>query len=231
MASATVPGFLPSTTGFHFANAFPRQPAIRLGLPGVIEVGIGNASAGLCGGMCHTIRDLFEAQLPPPADTSPPTNGDRFDYIVRRQVDSLDWLRVPIRFYDLQALRPDPLAWWNRALRRWSRAAVMIRAEWPRVRAEIDAGDLSMVGLIKLTSLDPRLLGRNHQVVAYGYEVNASRLALRIYDPNFPNRDDLELRVALADGATTVSVEYTTGEQVVCFFRTPYRRRDPAPWR
>ncbi len=230
MASASVPGFVPSSSGLHFANAFPPQPALRLGWRGIVEVGIGDAAAGLCGGMSHTVRDLFDAGLAPPLDSTPPSVGPRFDYIVRRQVDSLDWLRVPLRFYDLQALRPDPSTPWSRLLGRRGRAAVMLRTEWPAVRREIDAGQLSMVGLIKITGLDPRRLGLNHQVIAYGYEVDPSRLALRIYDPNWPDRDDIELRVTLGPDHA-VDVEYTTGERVVCFFRTPYRWRDPAPWR
>ncbi len=231
MAGASLPGFLPSASGFHFANAFPPQPALRIGWRGLVELGIGDAAAGLCGGMCYTVRDLFEAGVKPPPDVAPPVAGNRFDYIVRRQVDSLDWLRVPLRFYDLQALRPKQVTWWSRLLGRQGHAAIMVRDEWPRVRRDLDAGRLSVVGLIKLTSLDPRLLGRNHQVVAYGYDLDPSRLILRIYDPNYPDRDDIELRLKLPAGPGPAQLEYSTGEQVVCFFRATYRRREPAPWR
>ena len=72
-------------------------------------IGIGDASTGLCGGMVTTARDLFEAGIAMPPDTEPPANGSpRFRAIVRRQVESLDWLRTPLRFFDLQAFRPDP---------------------------------------------------------------------------------------------------------------------------
>src|SRR5918992_1508889 len=44
MASTTVPGFLPSTMGFRFANSFPHVPLRRIGVPGVLSVPIGDAS-------------------------------------------------------------------------------------------------------------------------------------------------------------------------------------------
>ena len=59
--------------------------------------------------MALTARDLFEAKVPAPPDTTPPANGSpRFDALVRRQVESLDWFKVPLRYLNLQALRGDP---------------------------------------------------------------------------------------------------------------------------
>ncbi|MCI0635653.1 MAG: hypothetical protein L0206_17315 [Actinobacteria bacterium] len=52
-----VPGFLPSTSGFRFANAFSNVPVRRIGIPSVISVPIGDASNGLCGGMAFAARD------------------------------------------------------------------------------------------------------------------------------------------------------------------------------
>ena len=93
-----------------------------------------------------TVRDLFEAGIAPPADAEPPANGSpRFRAIVRRQVQSLDWLRVPLRFYDLQAAPPRPADAASLALARAAsrRAIVAVRDEWPRIRADIDAGSRS----------------------------------------------------------------------------------------
>ena len=107
--SAAVPGFLPSRHGFPFANRWPPGPTITFGPFDPRVVGIGDASAGLCGGMVATVRDLFEAGIAIPPSAEPPANGSpRFRAVVRRQVESLDWLRVPLRYYDLQAFRPDP---------------------------------------------------------------------------------------------------------------------------
>jgi hypothetical protein len=60
--------------------------------------GVGDAAQGLCGGMALSVRDLFEAGLPAPPDTAPFLNGSsRFRQIVRRQVESLDWLQLAVK--------------------------------------------------------------------------------------------------------------------------------------
>jgi hypothetical protein len=61
---------------------------------------------------------------------TPPQIGQSTRCPVRRQVQSLDWLRVPLRFWWMGAMSPE------RATRR-SR-----ETEWPRIRADIDAGRL-----------------------------------------------------------------------------------------
>ena len=63
--------------------------------------------------------------------------------------------------------------------------------EWPRIRADIDAGRLAMVGLVRHTGLNPFNLTQSHQVLAYAYEVAGDAVTLRIYDPNWPGRDDV----------------------------------------
>jgi hypothetical protein len=77
--------------------------------------------------------------------------------------------------------------------------------------------------LIKVKSLDIRDIGKNHQVLAYGYTLDGTDLALDIYDPNFPNQDDVRLSLSIADPTAPTRVTYSTGEPVYCFFHTPYR--------
>jgi hypothetical protein len=192
--------------------------------------GIGDASAGLCGGMSATIRDLHEAGLRPPPDPGAPVNGSpRFKALVRRQVETLDWLRVPIRFYDLSAFRPSPSTRWSRLLGRRPVGEIAIDPEWPRVRAEIDAGRLAMIGLIRSASANPFRLTANHQVLTYGYRVQPGLIALRLYDPNWPGRDDVEARAIMTSGAPP-RFESSTGEALLGFFLAPYSRRDPGVW-
>jgi hypothetical protein len=177
--SNAVPGFLPSTHGFRFANRFSPGPTLRFGPIDPRWIGIGDASAGLCGGMSWLIRERFESGLPIPTDREAPTNGSPlFRALVRRQVLSLDWLRVPLRFWWMGAISP------ARAARR------SLEVEWPRIRADIDAGRLAMVGLVRHTGLNPFSLTQSHQVLAYAYDVDGDAITLRIYDPNFPERDD-----------------------------------------
>jgi hypothetical protein len=67
MATRSVPGFLPSTSGFRFANDFPPAPVRYIGIPGVISIPIGDASNGLCGGMVFAARDYLEKKRPAPS--------------------------------------------------------------------------------------------------------------------------------------------------------------------
>ena len=202
MASALVPGFLPSTHGFRFSNAWPPGPTVRLGpFDTRLFFGIGDASAGLCGGMALSVKDLFEARpsIPVPSDPGPFANGSRrFQQVVRRQVQSLRWGLVPLRYYDLSAFRPDPPSGLPRLVRREPPRVETITREWPRIRAELDAGRLAIVGVIKHASANPLELSRNHQTLAYGYDEAQGRIRIRIYDPNYPGDDTVELRATIA---------------------------------
>lgn len=226
--AGAVPGFLPSVHGLAFANAFPPGPTLRLGPLDPRAVGFGDASAGLCGGMALTARDLYEAGMSAPDGDDPPANGSpRFRALVRRQVQSLDWLRVPLRYVDLQALRPDPPSGLAAALHREPPRVVAILDEWPRIRAEIDRGHPSVVGLIRKASGSPWDLTRNHQVLAFAYGADDSLVTLRVYDPNHPRRDDVEIRAAIsadrdAPWRDRIRLAQTTGEPLLGFFRQPY---------
>jgi hypothetical protein len=225
-----VPGFLPSIHGLGFANAFPPGPTLTFAGLDPRRVGVGDASAGLCGGMALTARDLYEAGVAAPAGSAPPANGSpRFRALVRRQVESLDWFRVPLRYLDLQALRPDPPTGLAALLRREPPRVEAVLREWPRIRAEIDAGHPSVVGLIRTGGWSPWHLARNHQVLAYAYEETPQGITIRVYDPNHPGRDDVTLEVGVATdmGATRpwrdrITLRQSTGEPLLGFFRQPY---------
>ena len=231
MGANAVPRFLPSVHGLRFANAFPPGPTLTFAGLDPRRVGFGDASAGLCGGMALTARDLWEAGVPAPVDANPPANGSpRFRALVRRQVESLDWFRVPLRYLDLQAFRPDPPGGLAALLRREPPRVDALLREWPRIRDEIDSGHPSVVGLIRATGSSPRALSRNHQVLAYGYEETPEAITLRVYDPNHPGRDDVTLEIGVAtgpDAATRpwrerITLHQSTGEPLLGFFRQPY---------
>ena len=102
--------------------------------------------------------------------------------------------------------------------------------EWPRVRGAIDAGRLATLGLIRAASANPFALTANHQVLAYGYRVEPGSVAVRVYDPNWPDRDDVEERMILDPGAPP-RFESSTGEPLLGFFLAPYAAVDPKAWR
>ena len=187
--SDAVPGFLPSVHGLHFANRWEPGPTVRLGFIDPRLIGVGDAAAGLCGGMSWFVRERFEAGLPIPADFVAPANGSAlFKSIVRRQVLSLDWLRGPLSFWLAASMRPDRLVHHT------------LDIEWPQIRAAIDAGRLPMVGLIRHHGWSPFDLTKDHQALAYAYAVDpaSGAIALRLYDPNWPNRDDVAIHLSTA---------------------------------
>ncbi len=209
MPSAAVVGFLPSRHGFRFANRWPSGPARTLTL-GPLRLPIGDTGRGLCGGMIFTARDRFERGEEAPPDSSPPAAGSvLFDEIVDRQFASFGTLfTVPIRFW-LAAAQGD---------RRRDRETAL--AAWPATRAELDAGRLAMVGLIRLATRNP-LAPLGHQVVAFRYEETQDRVAIGVYDPNHPGNDAVEAVIErAADGSLRLS--YSTGEPLIGLLALPY---------
>lgn len=198
--TGSIAGFTPSIHGLHFANRYPPGPTVRFGVLDPRLVGVGDASAGLCGGMSWFVRERFEDGQPIPPDTVAPENGSSlFKAIVRRQVLSLDWLRGPFRFWWMGLLGPE------RARRR------TLEHEWPRMRAGIDGGRLMLVGLVRHQGANPWRLTDSHQVLAFAYttEGAAGPITIRLYDPNWPNRDDVSIHLG-ADGFSQ-----STGERLI----------------
>ncbi len=150
--------------------------------------------------MCWYVRERFEAGLPIPADRAAPANGSPlFRSIVRRQILSLRWLTVPWRFWRAASMPLDALA------------RTTLTEAWPRIRRELDAGRLAQIGLIRHHGWSPFDLARDHQVLAFGYAVDPSSgaITLRLYDPNWPDRDDVTVTLS-ADGHTQ-----STGERLL----------------
>lgn len=228
-AHVRVPGFLPSTSGFHFDNNFPPRPDIVITIGGVGTIGIGNAANGLCGGMAYSVRDYFQGGMAIPAVTSPPTGGPLFDYIVHRLFDSFSLPAGPARYLELMspALPDHETVASDAGLAPRGRAWRMIRQEWPLIKADLDAGRLCPLALVSVKSSDPMQLGQNHQVLAYGYDLVGTHLTLRIYDPNFHDSDTVTMAIDLADPEHTTPVTYSSGRTVFSFFRTDYTFSTP----
>lgn len=222
-----VNGFKPSTNGLHFVNAFPHEPDLFIDV-GKSKIPIGDAANGLCGGFVYTVIDLWNAKLPPPDDTQPPAEGTPlFEYLVGRLFDSFDLPFGPLEYLALMnPALPDHETWVEPLGH--GRAWRMVKDAWPQIKADIDAGRLSPLGLVRVKSLDPTQLGQNHQVLVYGYGLSGTRLTLSIYDPNCPDDDTVRLSLDIGHPDHTTAVTYTgDGEPVYCFFRTPYSFHDP----
>jgi hypothetical protein len=230
MANGSVPGFLPSTFGFRFANDFPKVPVRRIGIPGVFSIPIGDASNGLCGGMAFASRDYFEAHRTPPSRTTAPGSGKLFDYFVKRLFDSFNLPYGPARYLELMSpLLPDGETLWSRlGFTPHGRAWVTVNQEWPKVRADIDSGHPSPLGLIRIKSSSPFDLKHDHQVLAYAYTQVGTQLTVKLYDPNWPGNDDRTISFGVADPTKPLSITVTPNDgPVYAFFRVGYRAMSP----
>jgi hypothetical protein len=223
MNEHSVAGFLPSVQGFHFSNAWPSGPTVRFGPLDPRWIGIGDAANGLCGGIVYTVGDLFAAGIAMPADREPPANGSpRFRAIVRRQVESLAFLSVPVRFWLRSALGGSIGG---------DRARATLDREWPKAKALLDADHVAMIGLIRVASANPWNLTRNHQVMAWGYAEDGRGATLRLYDPNWPDRDDVTVTIELDPALRPTGLSQSTGEPLLGWFVLPYSPADPRAWR
>ena len=230
--TVVVPGFSPSHSGFRFPNRFPHVPLRRIGIPGVVSVPIGDASNGLCGGMAFAACDYFEHDSSPPDDPTPPSEGPLFDYLVERLFDSFALPFGPARYLELMnPMLPDGETVWSRM--GWmphGRVWRMGREEWPKIRADIDSGHPCPLGLVRVKSTDPFDLKENHQVLAYGYTLEAGRATISLYDPNRPLRDDVTITLDVRASGTPAAPEITPpGPTVFSFFRAAYTTRTPPP--
>jgi hypothetical protein len=190
-----VPGFLPTTNGLHFANRFPPGPLLHLGPFSTNLFGLADAAGGMCGGMSWYVRERFAGRQPVPADRVAPANGSPlFNTLLNRQLRSLQWFGTPAAF------------WWIGAFGAARTIQRTRDSEWPRIRATIEAGDLAMVGVVRQQGLNPIELRKSHEVLAYGFDVTGGGITLRLYDPNWPDRDDVTITI---DPAT---IRQSTGE-------------------
>ncbi|HEY5628811.1 MAG TPA: hypothetical protein VIR16_04805 [Candidatus Limnocylindrales bacterium] len=231
-----VPGFQPSVNGLPFINAWPHEPDLTIGLPGVGTLPIGDASNGVCGGMVYTARDVFQTPGMAPIATAdnPPPESPLFRYIVTRLLESFDVGHLGFARYYEWMLTPDADSSLGPVLVRRGLAWKTIVEEWAgRIRPELDAGRLVCLGLVTVAGSDPRLLGQNHQVMAYGYDLGADgALSLRIYDPNTPRAQADDVRISLSvlqpRQATPITHNVAIDHPIRGFFHTPYTYHDPS---
>ena len=224
----TVDGFLPSTHGFRFRNAWPKgTPAIVIDA-GVRTIRLGDANSGLCGGMALAAADLYAAGRAPVPWTTPPAGGTvAFRYLSRRLLDS--W-NVPtgLATFAYWAATPDDdsLFGLRPGVRRMT-----IRHELPRVRRRIDAGRLVLLGLVTVRSTAPSELARCHIVLAYGWAREGASMTLAVYDPNSPRRDDVTIVIDTTDldGSTAIQHDVRIRRPIRGVFVLPYQVHDPGP--
>ena len=227
--SARVAGFLPSQNAFRFDNShWPNVPNYTISIFNC-DITIGNAGSGLCGGMVFAVRDIFEAHQPAPGAESPPEPGTPlFNYIVAGLTRTftfgnvsryIDWIQSS----DASTQGSKGICWHE------------IMEEWPLVKADIDAGLLSPLGLVHgqeraglgyVTGF--KHLASCHQVLAWGYDMTDTLLTLHIYDPNYPGDDQtMKLDISSPDQAAPLRITGYSEGRFRAFFRESYSYHDP----
>lgn len=231
-------GFVPTKNGYQFSNDFGNVPYSLPPLKGsILDYKYGNASNGLCGGMVDSARDFFQARLPIPSTATAPMGEQYplFNYIVSRLFDTFDADDVSLYLKYMNPAYPDTDE--NIATSVGvadGRASVVINTEWPDIRADIDSGSPSCLGLVTIKSLLPTDLGKCHQVLCYGYLEDGMNVTLFIYDPNQHDNNGVTISFNTQDWSKPINIVHNVdvhenGVQlpIYCLFRTHYDFHQP----
>ncbi|MFT3883744.1 MAG: hypothetical protein QM703_29455 [Gemmatales bacterium] len=232
-----VSGFKPSTHGFKFSNGYWKDngvklPVVTIDFPKPFgKVDVTNSSQGLCGGMVYAVIDYFLAKQPIPQRTTAPINeaDPLFQYLKKRLATSWDVTGTGsnyIKFMRHDYPDADEGVVQGLGLMK-GRSYIIAREEWPKIKADIDANRLSPIALMQIISYDPTKIGKNHQVLVYGYQLSGSNVTLHYYDPNYPNNDTVELRFTIGDLSKRIDImRFIDGKHeaktINTFFRTTY---------
>lgn len=220
--SSAVPGFSASRCGFPFSNWFPENtPVFEVPTPfGTIP--IGDAHNGLCGGMVFAAIDLYLHGITDiPAE---PTRTVRA-YFARRLMASWGLPFGMLKYYDWQRRPMATRTFGGVRLTDGTRRKTILE-EWPKIRAQLDAGIPVSLGMVKIAGWNPMLLAKNHQVLAYGYTFDdeENTVTLNQYDPNFPDDDEAALVFTLDDPDGDEPILHTSDDDPVRgLFATEYR--------
>jgi hypothetical protein len=184
--------------------------------------------------MAFAVRDYFEAGRPIPPDNTPPAKGTPlFGYITRRLIDSFnvpdgvlqyaEWMLTPSA--DVRLIIGSRDGTFSRT----------VTSSWPHVRADIDAGHPSPLGLVTVHTADLTQIGKCHQVLACGYHIDdAQVVTLNIYDPNtgieIADNVWISFNTAASHTVSPITHNINIGETTLHgFFRSTYAPKEPPP--
>jgi hypothetical protein len=222
--------FLPSRDGFTFTNAWPSEPDVAVPTP-FGQIDIGNADAGLCGGMVFAALDYWHSGIAPPAARPAPADP-LYRYLVRRLVDSWNLPAGAAQYYQWMNLPNGDTGFdvaGEHIVAERGLAWRTIQTQWPQITAGLDRGTPAALGVVTVASASPADLGLNHQVLAYGYEASPSQVTVRVYDPNSGRNDDIHIQFDPRNPAspTTFGHNLNISLPVRGFFRTAYTSATP----
>ncbi len=204
------------TFGFQFPNRFELHFPVKYSIPLIGTLDLSDVVFGLCGGMCFTALDFYQAnQQIPQYKTVEGIDKKLYTYLCERQLDSLK-ISVVLKVIEWMLLE-------NRDV-----ASRMTRTELPKLRKMIDKGEPAVLALVRVQGLGD--LTHNHQVLATGYELDAGAksMAVTLYDPNHPGEQPT-INLNLGNPGTAGWIVQSTGEALRGFFIIPYQARTTFP--
>jgi hypothetical protein len=216
----TIKGFAPSKNGLKFPNRFPGIP-----LPDALAKLIDTSKSvhGLCGGMVFTVIDYNKSKKKAPAvNDVPKEETDLYNYLKKRQLASWGKMNTMVLRYVQWMTFSD------------EKAQAETRKSWQVVKKALDDNDFAVLGLIYNDIRDSLRVWDNHQVLAYGYsEMEDGTTRIHLYDPNFPNNDNIHIEVKPVKGGKIKGVttaQYKDGEKIHPmhgFLVVPYDYEEP----
>jgi len=192
-------------------------------------------SYGLCGGMSSAALDFKLAGREIPATADIPRGGSRLQrYLFRRQMDSMGALGSTILKVAQWTTLPDETAL---GLKR------LTFDEFTRIRPRLEDQNPVVLGLIYVHASSAseliQVIFNNHQVLAHAIEQRTPLdYTIHVYDPNYPQREDVSLLIRQVPVIAAGSGEPPKGLQVVQmigaqgkpvrgFFAMPYTYIEP----
>jgi hypothetical protein len=167
--------FDPDRDAFAFRNDFVNKVSIA-GIP-ITE------TRGRCGGMAFAALDHWHRKIPiPDRNTLPPDGDPLADYIYSRLHTSMldNWTKFVLFMHTPDHRTPLGGIGVSRTVR---------EKELPKLIALLDRGVPQPLGLTQARDLAG--LAHDHQVVAYGYEQDATKTRIFIWDNRFGRREDV----------------------------------------
>ncbi len=186
--------FIPSQHGFQFSNGFIGYPLPKFikQIPRISSrLNSSDVLHGLCGGMCFASQDFFLANRTIPMLNEAPRPRDLlYQYLFERQNDSYGFFNQNIvKFAQWMLLSEEEL----------QRRTIL---ELEKLLTQLKKQELVTLGLVTVKFSQTFAMWNNHQVLAYGYQVQnpssrGSIYQVFVYDPNLAKADDVALIIDL----------------------------------
>jgi hypothetical protein len=196
-------GFSIGQHGFHFGNEFKNE---------IIKNCLGSwTTKGRCGGMAFAALDYFYAKMAVPAHTAdcfpggkvPDDTSSLARYIWDRLMDS--FMANGMKFAEWSLKRDHSTLVWGEGVPQLTK-----NEEFPKLMNALKNGPVAL-GIINTQNV--LAIGDNHQVVAYGAELDEAtgKMTVYIYDNNNPDTD-VQLTSDPTDLYFSTNLVYSTGD-------------------